>query len=112
MPKLIVRDMERTLLLDLAPEERVVLGRSHGCELPVTAVRASRRHAEIGPLEASVSLAQTVAADEVEGAHQVVDLDSTNGTLLNGAPFQGAAPLRDGDVVDVGGCLVTYHSTP
>ena len=95
MAKLIVRDVDRTYLVDLAPGESVVIGRSHDCDLPVHADRASRRHAEIRPSGVR---------------HEIVDLDSTNGTLLNGAPFAHPAPLRDGDVVDVGGSTVLYRT--
>ena len=98
MAKLIVREADQTLLIDLEGEERLIVGRSHGCELPIQAQRASRRHAEI--------------ASSAEGGHVVRDLDSTNGTLLNGAPFPGSRPLRDGDVIDIGGCLITYHGAP
>lgn len=98
MAKLIVREADQTLLIDLEGEERLVMGRSHGCELPIQAERASRRHAEI--------------ASSADGGHTICDLESTNGTLLNGAPFPTVHPLRDGDVIDVGGCLITYHGAP
>lgn len=97
MPKLIVRDPDQTALIDLDAGERIVLGRSHDCDVPVSAPRASRRHAEIAP-----------GSD----GHVLRDLDSTNGTLLNGAPFPGERALHDGDVIDVGGTLVTYRTEP
>jgi hypothetical protein len=37
-----------------------------------------------------------------EGRHFVEDMDSTNGTLLNGATLKGEAELIDGDVVRIG----------
>ena len=94
MAKLIVRDVDQTYLVTILPRESLTIGRSHDCDLPVSAERASRRHATIRP----------------DGTgHRIVDLDSTNGTLLNGAPFQGDAPLADGDTIDVGGCTVLYR---
>ncbi len=99
MPKLIVHDREQTSLVDLRPGERLVVGRSHDCDIPVVAPRASRRHAEIAPGAGG------------EG-HIIRDLNSTNGTLLNGAPFPEEAPLKDRDVVDVGGCRLTYRAEP
>lgn len=36
------------------------------------------------------------------GRHFVEDMDSTNGTLLNGATLKGEAELIDGDVVRIG----------
>ncbi len=37
-----------------------------------------------------------------EGRYLVEDMDSTNGTLLNGATLKGEAELIDGDVVRIG----------
>jgi FHA domain-containing protein len=37
-----------------------------------------------------------------EGAFYVEDMNSTNGTLLNGATLQGEAELIDGDTVQIG----------
>lgn len=97
MPTLIVRDTDRTCLVDLRPDETLVLGRAADCDLPLAAERASRRHAEVRP---------------GEGGHRVRDLGSTNGTRLNGAPLAGEAALADGDELDLGGCLVVYRSRP
>lgn len=94
MPQLIVKEAEQTFLVDLAAGESLVVGRSHGCDVPVNAPRASRRHASF------------VAS---KGGHLISDLDSTNGTLLNGAPFRHDTQLSDGDVVDVGGCTILYR---
>ena len=97
MAKLLVKDRDHTYLVDLAVGESVVLGRSHDCDIPISAPRASRRHARF-------------KADG-EG-HQIADLGSTNGTLLNGAPFAHDTHLADRDVVDAGGCLVVYRVDP
>ena len=37
-----------------------------------------------------------------EGRFYVEDMNSTNGTLLNGATLQGEAELIDGDTVQIG----------
>ena len=97
MAQLIVKDSGQTYLIDLADGERLVVGRSHACDIPIQAERASRRHASFEP---------------VEGGHEIRDLDSTNGTLLNGAPFQHDTRLNDGDTVDVGGCTLLYRIVP
>ncbi len=96
MAKLIVQDVEHTYLVDIEPAECLVVGRAHACDLPVTAERASRRHMEVRGTGTG---------------HLAVDLDSTNGTLLNGAPLAGEIPLQDGDVVDVGGCTILYRTS-
>lgn len=97
MPKLVVEDAGRTWLVDIATGESLVVGRSHDCDIPISASRASRRH---------------VTFQASAGGHQVQDLQSTNGTLLNGAPFAGPAVLADRDVIDVGGCRVVYRTDP
>ncbi len=99
MAKLIVQDQDHTSLIDLRSGESVVIGRSHDCEIPINSHRASRRHAEFAPVPSGPG-------------HLIRDLDSTNGTLLNGAPFPETAPVADGDIVDVGGCLITYRRDP
>lgn len=48
---------------------------------------ASRRHARI---------------ELVDGALRVSDLDSHNGTLVNGEPIVGSTPFGAGDVVSIG----------
>jgi pSer/pThr/pTyr-binding forkhead associated (FHA) protein len=96
MAKLIVLDVDRTYLVDLAPGETLRVGRSAACDLPCRAPRASRRHCAFVP--------------RGEG-HAVRDLGSTNGTLLNGAPFAEEAPLHDGDLVDAAGCRIVYRAS-
>lgn len=71
------------------PTGPVVVGRGAGVDLSVNDVYVSRRHAilEIG-----------------DRGWTVRDLDSTHGTLLNGAtvPSAAAVPLHDGDVLTLG----------
>ncbi len=97
VPKLVVNDRHRTWLVDLEPGESVVVGRSSACDLWIDAPRASRRHCEI--------------RSRATG-HEIVDLGSTNGTTVGGAPFSEPTPLKDGDRVDAAGCLLVYWSRP
>jgi sigma-B regulation protein RsbU (phosphoserine phosphatase) len=64
--------------------DRVVLGRSHDCDLILPDVLLSRRHAEIVRTERGWTLR---------------DLGSLNGTRLNGVRVAGERPLRDGDEI-------------
>ncbi len=112
MAKLIVKDRDRTYLLDLRPADEVIVGRSQDCDVPIEAPRASRRHVSFEPARGTVRMEDTAAEEEAMGGHVVRDLESTNGTLLNGAPFPGKALLKDGDVVDAGGCEIVYRSHP
>jgi hypothetical protein len=76
---------------------RFVIGRSRECDLSITDGNASRRHAEIV---------------EEGGAYVVVDLDSTNGTELNGKRIT-REELSDGDRITVGATdLVFGRSRP
>ena len=72
---------------------RVVLGRSRECDVPVADVNASRRHCEI--------------VQDSPTSWSVVDLDSTNGTELNGHRVSRAV-LTDGDRVTVGGTDIVF----
>lgn len=72
--------------------ERIVLGRSRECDVQLADGNVSRRHAEV----------------RREGeAWWVVDLDSTNGTVLNGRPVR-RAELDDGDRITLGGTDVVF----
>ena len=71
---------------------KVALGRSKDCDVQVEDPNVSRRHAELrreGP------------------AWWIVDLDSTNGTELNGKRVQ-KAKLNDGDTITLGGASLLF----
>jgi len=71
---------------------RVVLGRSRACDVPVPDVNVSRRHAEL----------------RQEGAtYWIVDLDSTNGTSVNGKSV-ARERLRDGDRITLGSTEIVF----
>jgi hypothetical protein len=73
--------------------ERMVFGRLQGCDVCLADANVSRQHAELLL---------------VDGDWYVQDLESTNGTMLNGEPVSRAR-LRDGDVVEIGVTRLTYH---
>jgi hypothetical protein len=71
---------------------RVVIGRSRGCDIRIPDVNVSRRHAEL----------------RQEGAaYWIVDLDSMNGTVVNGQPVERER-LRDGDTITLGSTDVVF----
>jgi pSer/pThr/pTyr-binding forkhead associated (FHA) protein len=78
--------------LQLRAGETVLIGRSRSCDLALRSPDASRRHAEI-VLGASGWL--------------VRDLDSTNGTFVNGERVT-ERPLRPGDRIEIGGDAITF----
>lgn len=71
------------------------IGRLPDCEVPLTDPNISRRHAEIRT---------------VDGAHQITDLGSTNGTRVNGIPI-GHHKLEVGDVITLGGTSIRYEAS-
>lgn len=76
----------RAYHLDLA--ERVILGRAGSCDLSLdNDVEVSSQHALLQISQGKVS---------------VLDLNSTNGTLVNGVPIHNDYPLRSGDLLLLG----------
>jgi pSer/pThr/pTyr-binding forkhead associated (FHA) protein len=76
-----------------------VLGRARGCAIRIPSAEISRRHCRLR-LE--------------DGLVYVEDLDSVNGTLLNGEPVYEKTLVRPGDRLEVGpvGFVVEYELTP
>ncbi|HSI98191.1 MAG TPA: DUF3662 and FHA domain-containing protein [Gaiellaceae bacterium] len=75
-----------------ASRPRTTLGRSRQCDVHVTDANVSRRHAEV----------------RHEGSeYWVVDLGSTNGTLVNGEQVERAR-LRDGDRITIGATEIVF----
>jgi predicted component of type VI protein secretion system len=64
----------------------VILGRDELCDVVIPDRQVSRQHARISATPAGILLE---------------DLDSKNGTHLNGAPVDGNALLQDGDIVQI-----------
>jgi Protein of unknown function (DUF3662)/FHA domain len=70
------------------------LGRSRECDIVVDDANVSRRHAEVRPRG---------------GAWVVSDLDSTNGTRLNGRSIHSPEVVRPGDEIELGASLLTFE---
>ena len=77
---------ERQRVVDV-PEGRLTLGRDPGCDAPLDSLLVSRHHAEV------VRAGQDV---------RIRDLQSTNGTTVNGELIAQPAPLTAGDRVGIG----------
>jgi hypothetical protein len=76
--------------------ERVVLGRSRECDVRVADLNVSRQHAEVR---------------EENGDYLLVDLGSTNGTLLNGRRVDRQR-LVDGDTITLGSTEIVFGFSP
>jgi hypothetical protein len=75
---------------------RLAIGRSRDCDIRLTDPNVSRRHAEV----------------RQEGSSfYVVDLDSTNGTEVNGRRVRRAR-LEDGDMIVLGSTELAFERTP
>ncbi len=70
------------------------LGRSRDCDIVVDDANVSRTHAELRPRG---------------GAWVVSDLDSTNGTRLNGRAIHTAEVVRPGDEIELGASVLTFE---
>jgi two-component system response regulator AtoC len=81
--------------LPLPPAGAILIGRGEEADLCLTDTAASRRHARI------------IVSD---GQIRVADLDSRNGTKLNGQPLLGAAALASGDVVSIGDVTIVLRA--
>lgn len=68
--------------------ERYRIGRSHSCDILIEGRKVSRRHAEI------------VVNDD--GTAELLDLDSTNGSFVNGERIAEPRRLKPGDSVTLG----------
>lgn len=88
-PSLVLPDGRRVSM----GTEPLSIGRQAECSVVLDDPNASRRHAELVRRESVVVL---------------VDLNSTNGTLVNGAAVK-EAPLADGDEVTVGATVLRYE---
>jgi pSer/pThr/pTyr-binding forkhead associated (FHA) protein len=74
-----------------------ILGRTPDAEIWIDVAGVSRRHARI----------------RVDGQHATVeDLDSKNGTFLNGRPVREPAALADGDQIRLGAVVITFRIPP
>jgi hypothetical protein len=94
---------ERTLMVEVrrpgkdpdlvAIVDGVVLGRSHECQIVFDDATVSKEHARL----------------RVEGRRAVIeDLESTNGTLVNGKAIDGPTTLRRGDRIALGPNLIVF----
>jgi DNA-binding NtrC family response regulator len=86
--KLIVIGEAAVNAVELPWTGEVIVGRDEDCEIAVVDEDVSRRHARILL---------------VKGRATVEDLQSRNGTQLNGQPVSGVRPFDVGDALNVGG---------
>lgn len=77
--------------------ETMILGRSPASGIVLDDPKASRRHAEVSMRNGQVVLR---------------DLESLNGTEVNGTPIVGDYVLHEGDIIAIGGTEFVYKTDP
>jgi pSer/pThr/pTyr-binding forkhead associated (FHA) protein len=74
-----------------------VIGRDEAATLQIEDEQVSRKHLQ-------------VRFDPGTNSYTVIDMRSSNGTMLNGRPLNGDAPLKDGDEITLGKSTVLLFS--
>jgi pSer/pThr/pTyr-binding forkhead associated (FHA) protein len=85
-PLLILREPRGSRQQWVIDKSEVVLGRSEGCDVQLPGRAVSRRHARIL---------------QTDGGYLLADLDSKNGTFVNGQEVVASYLLRDGDEIQI-----------
>lgn len=78
---------DKGLLALLQSKPQVTIGRDKTCDIPIPALAVSRRHAIVSRTPAG---------------YAVRDLDSTNGTFVNGQRIKGTVALGETDALSIG----------
>ncbi len=85
-PLLILREGQAPLRQWVIEKPEALLGRSEECDIVLPARAVSRHHAQIV---------------QTDGGYILRDLDSKNGTFVNGQEVEGDYPLQDGDEIQI-----------
>jgi pSer/pThr/pTyr-binding forkhead associated (FHA) protein len=75
--------------------EKLVMGRAEDCDITIDNLAVSRHHAII---------------EKIEGAYAISDLDSNNGTFVNGRRIDGHTTLNFGDEIGIGKHILVFDS--
>jgi two-component system response regulator AtoC len=92
---LLVFERNSSWIFELPHNRRVLIGRGEGVELRLQDPSISRHHAKV-----------------ISTSHEVLlaDLDSQNGTYVNGERLTGTRPLLSGDSFTIGNVTLVFHS--
>ena len=83
-----------TQQLDLRGQDTLGIGRDLSNDMVINHPAASRFHAQI---------------KKIQGSYIIFDLNSTNGTFVNGSPVVGQRALRVGDTIRIGPTNLTFN---
>jgi ABC-type multidrug transport system ATPase subunit/pSer/pThr/pTyr-binding forkhead associated (FHA) protein len=81
----------------LRTKSQVTIGRDKGCDIVIRSLAVSRQH---------------VRVSRTNGGYTVEDLDSTNGTFVNGQRIRGTTSLGPSDTVAIGPMSYTLDAMP
>lgn len=84
LPRLLRQDTLQVYALD---QPEITIGRQADNAIVLTDTQVSRQHARLAVTDEGVT---------------ITDLDSANGTRVNGTPIAGPTPLYDGDTIQIG----------
>jgi adenylate cyclase len=88
---------DATRRVELEPGKACAIGRGPNNNIAFSGANTiSLRHASV---------------HSVDEQFYLTDLNSRNGTMLNGRPVTAPVPLRDGDIIKVGACELVFHDT-
>jgi pSer/pThr/pTyr-binding forkhead associated (FHA) protein len=76
-------------------KEKMIVGRSDDCDIAIDNLAVSRHHAIL---------------EKKEGTFTISDLDSNNGTFVNGQLINGATMLNFGDEIGIGKHVLVFDS--
>ena len=82
-------------LMRIDDMDEVLIGRSSEAHIRIDVPSVSRYHA--------------LVSRNAHGRWILEDLDSSAGTLLNGAPITGPTPLRDSDIIEICGYTLKFN---
>lgn len=86
----------KSLLAMLAQKPELSIGRQADCDIVIDSTLASRLHAKLRKLP--------------DGRIFLIDLDSTNGTFINGQRIQGNVQVQTGDKIIIGRSVLSLDS--
>src|SRR5687768_2134660 len=106
MPDRIAAGGEQTGSLLVVQGAEIDLGRHVMCDRPITIGRDER--ADLSLSDGSISRAHCMVERSESGGYLLVDLGSTNGTLLNGERVHDRVPLTSGDKIFLGASVIRF----
>jgi pSer/pThr/pTyr-binding forkhead associated (FHA) protein len=101
MWKLLIKDDEGRQIVVPLKQDEYILGRKAGSRIRLVERNVSRQHAKLRKREDPTG--------DSPDAFTIEDLDSNNGTHVNGAALKEVRALAHGDVIQIGDYRITLQ---